>query len=119
MSEITAKDFEKLDLRVGKIKAVKKHPQTDDYILLVDIGPIGADKQIVANLKKYYTMKDLMNKKVCVNINAKPTVVKGIESIGWLLIAHEGKKPVLIEPGNFLPGIRICGLNNKEITYQD
>lgn len=114
------KDFAQLNLRIGKIKAVKPHPKTDDYILLVDIGPIGADKQVVVNLKNSYSLAELMGKSVIIAIAEEPVIVKGIESLGLVLISHRGKKPVLLEPKQKIPpGVRVCGLSEKEVTFKD
>lgn len=120
MPEINKEYLEKIDFRVGKIKAVQPHPKTNDYVLLVDIGPIGADKQIVADLKESYMMDELIGKQVCVIVNTEPEAVEDVESLGLLLIAHEDKKPILIQPGKELPpGVRVCGLSNVEVTYQE
>ena len=64
MTEITKKDFEKLNLRVGKIKAVKPHPKTKDYVLLISLGPAGTEKQLVADLKEGYTKEELLSMKM-------------------------------------------------------
>ena len=49
---VSHKDFEKLELRVGKIKAVKLHQNKRDYIMAVDLGPVEQDLQVVADLKE-------------------------------------------------------------------
>ena len=51
MTKIPYSDFEKLDLRVGKIIEVQDHPKADKlYILTVDFGEPGP-RTIVAGLK--------------------------------------------------------------------
>src|SRR3989344_1315536 len=98
MTEITKKDFEKLNLRVGKIKAVKPHPKTKDYVLLISLGPAGTEKQLVADLKEGYTKEELVGKQVLFVQNMEPITVKGVESIGLLLVTHKNEKPVLVQP---------------------
>lgn len=118
--EITAKDFEKINLKVAKIKAVKKHPQTDDYVLLIDIGAVGADKQLVANLKKSYKMEELVGKQVVYVQNTEPIVVNGIESIGLLLTTSKNGKPVLLCPEKKVTiGAKVVGLDNKEVGFKE
>jgi len=99
MDKIKFSDWQKLDLRVGKIKAVKDHPNAEKlYILLVDIGPIEQNIQLVAGLKEHYAKDELMNKKVIVFRNLEPAVIRGEESAGMVLAAVKEKKVTLITP---------------------
>jgi methionyl-tRNA synthetase len=116
--EITNADFEKINLRVGTIKAVKPHPKTKDYLLLIDT--IGADKQLIANLKESYTMDELIGKQVVFVQNTEPVVIGGLESIGLLLVTRKDGKPVLITPEKEVTeGVPVVGLNNAEIRYHE
>ena len=117
--EVNQDEFKKFNLKVAKIKAVKKHPKSDDYVLLIDIGRTGADKQLVANLKNY-KMDDLIGRRVLFLQNTEPIVVKGIESSGLLLTVSKSGRMLLLEPpkGTCL-GARISGLNNKEISFKE
>ena len=118
MQEINYKDFEKLNLRVGTIKAVKQHEKLPDYILLIDLGQAEQDMQIVADLKDGYAMDELIGKQVLFIENMKPIVVGDIESQGLLLIAHKDDKPVLISPEKeTLPGVRVFGIRDSEYTH--
>lgn len=118
--EITFEDFKKINLKIAKIKAVKKHPHTDDYVLLIDIGSTGEDKQLVANLKKSYKMEELVGKQVVYLQNTKPAVVDGIESIGLLLISSKNGKPVLLCPEKKVTiGAKVVGLSKKEVGFEE
>jgi len=118
--EITPNYFEKINLKVAKIKAVKKHPQTGDYVLLIDIGAVGADKQLVADLKKSYKMEELVGKQIIYAQNTEPIVVEGIESIGLLLVTSKNSKPVLLCPEKKVTlGAKVVGLNNKEVGFKE
>ncbi len=99
MDKIKFSDWQKLDLRIGKIKGVKDHPNAEKlYILLVDIGPIEQNIQLVAGLKQHYKKEELMNKKVIVFRNLEPAVIRGEESAGMILAAVKDNKVVLITP---------------------
>ncbi|MBS3127242.1 methionine--tRNA ligase [Candidatus Woesearchaeota archaeon] len=120
MTEITKKDFEKLNLRVGKIKAVKPHPKTKDYVLLISLGPAGTEKQLVADLKEGYTKEELVGKQVLFVQNMEPITVKGVESIGLLLVTHKNEKPVLVQPEKKVEtGMKASGLTNIVIEHHE
>jgi len=95
---ITIKDFEKIDLRIAKIKAVKLHPNNKDmYIFLLDLGPESIDFQVVAGLRKWYSEDELIGKKVVYVANLEPKVIGRIESQGMILASDDGEnKPLLI-----------------------
>ncbi|MEK6826703.1 MAG: hypothetical protein AABX90_03670 [Nanoarchaeota archaeon] len=99
MEKISFKDWKKLDLRVGQIKAVKDHPNADKlHILLVDLGLGEHDVQLIAGLKEHYSEAQLIGKKVIVIRNLEPTMIRGIESQGMLLAAVFKNKVVLLQP---------------------
>ena len=97
MEELDIQEFMKIDLRVGQIKAVKDHPNADKlYILLVDMGPLQSDFQLVSGLRQHYGKEDLLGKQVVVVRNLKPSVIRGVESNGMLLAAvHKGQIAVV------------------------
>lgn len=99
MAEIEFPDFEKLDMRVGKILAVEDVPRTKKlYKIQVDLK----DKQvqIVSSLKDYYTKEELVGKLIIVLTNLKPAVFSGEKSEGMLLCAEYGDKCILLTPEN-------------------
>ena len=99
MEKIKSEDWKKLDLRIGKVKAVKIHPNADKlYIVLVDLGKGEHDIQLVAGLKQHYKENELINKKIVIIRNLEPSVIRGIESQGMLLAAVFKDKVVLIQP---------------------
>jgi len=118
MQEINYKDFEKLNIRIGTIKAVKQHPSLPDYILLIDLGQAEQDMQIVADLKESYSMDELVGKQIIFVENMKSMVVGDVESQGLLLITYHNDKPVLISPEKeILPGVRVFGIRDSEYTH--
>lgn len=119
MKLVDEKHFEKLNIRVGKIKAVENHPKIDEYILLIDLGRAEKDDmQIVADLKESYEMDELVGKQVVFVENFKPEEIEGVESQGLLLVTQKNKKPVLISPEKeVLTGVRVFGMNDGENYY--
>ena len=100
---IPFKDWQKLDIKVGKILEVKEHPNADKlYLLTVDLGT--EKRELVASLKEYYKPKDLKGKLCVVFTNLEPATIRGIKSEGMILAAvkrnKEGKeeKVVLLKP---------------------
>ena len=118
--KLTHADFEKIELRVGKIVGVKEHSNDKDYILKIDFGPVEQDIQIVADLKESYTMDDLMNKQVIVMLNIVHEVVSGVDSQGLLLITTKDKKPVLVSPEKEVPtGVKVYGIMDSMCGHFD
>ncbi len=110
MAKIPYTDFEKLDLRVGKILFVEDHSKADKlYILTVDLGePI--NRTIVAGLKPYYKKEELKNRLAVFVANLEPINLRGIESNGMILAASTENKSevVFIKPEKEIaPGSKI------------
>ncbi len=90
-------DFEKLDMRVGKILKVEDVPRTKKlYKIQVDLK----DKQIqiVSSLKDYYTKEELEGKLIIVLTNLKPATFSGEKSEGMLLCAEYEDQCILLAP---------------------
>lgn len=86
---IPYQDFEKLDLRVGKIVEAEKHPNADKLVVLtVDIGELVT---VVAGIKQWYDPSDLVGKRVVLLANLEPITLRGIESKGMILAAQDEK----------------------------
>ncbi|KAJ3014528.1 UNVERIFIED_CONTAM: Glucoamylase, intracellular sporulation-specific [Siphonaria sp. JEL0065] len=78
---------ERLDLRVGYITSVKRHPDAES--LYVEEIEIGEEKPriVVSGLVKYMKEEDLLNRKVVLLCNLKPAKMRGIESQAMVLAA--------------------------------
>jgi len=99
MSTIDFKDWEKIELRVGKIEKVEDIEGADKLYKL-SIG-IGHEKRVVcAGIKKFYKKDELKGKKVVLFVNLAPRMMRGIESQGMILaaVSDDESKVVLIEP---------------------
>jgi methionine--tRNA ligase beta chain len=96
--EITFAEFQKLDLRIGKIIEATQIPESKKLIkILVDFG---SDKrQAVAGLLKYYKPEELVGKKCVFLLNLQRRVLAGIESQCMVLAAEdEAGNVVVLQP---------------------
>jgi len=101
-SEISFSDWQKLDLRVGKIEKVEDIENADKlYKLEINVGSEIGKRIVCAGIKKYYKKDELKNKKVILFVNLAPRIMKGIESRGMILaaVSEDESKISLIEPG--------------------
>lgn len=99
---ITYEDFQKLDIRIGKILAAEKIAGSDKLIRLeVDLG--GEKRQIVAGIGKCFAPESLIGKEAPFVVNLEPRVLKGFESAGMILAASSEDKIALLYPSEELP----------------
>lgn len=93
--EISIDDFDKVELKVGKIVSAENHPKADKLLVFkVKIGD--EERQIVSGIKKWYNTEQLLGKKVIVITNLKPTKLRGVESQGMLLAADYGENLTML-----------------------
>ena len=86
--EITFTDFEKIDLRIGKIVEATQIPESKKLIkILVDFG--SEKRQAVAGLLKYYKPEELEGKKCVFLLNLQRRMLAGIESQCMILAAED------------------------------
>ncbi|MCL2287899.1 MAG: methionine--tRNA ligase subunit beta [Candidatus Bathyarchaeota archaeon] len=86
--EITFSDFEKLDLRIGKILEVNTVPESKKLIkITVDFGT--EQRQAVAGIRKYYPPETLIGKKCVFLLNLQRRMLAGIESQCMILAAED------------------------------
>ncbi|XP_046986550.1 aminoacyl tRNA synthase complex-interacting multifunctional protein 1 [Schistocerca americana] len=98
-------DVGRLDLRVGKIVNVKKHPDADS--LYVEDINLGEDKPrtIVSGLVKHVPLEEMQNRLVIVLCNLKPVKMRGVLSEGMVMCASSPEKvEVLVPPHTCVPG---------------
>ena len=103
MESVSFNEWEKLDLRVGKIDEVKDIEGADLlYELIVDFGEEIGERTICAGLKRYYSKEELKGKKAVFLVNLQPKKLRGIESQGMILAAvsqqEDNKEITLIVP---------------------
>jgi len=108
---IKIEEFERLDLRIGRIKDAARIEGSRKLIKLeVDIGDeSGRNRQLVAGIADEYKPKELIGKLVPVLVNLEPKKLMGVESQGMLLAVSVDGKPVLLHPDKDVPpGSRVC-----------
>jgi len=101
-------EFKKIELKVGTIKSAEPHPKADRLVVLkVDLG--SEERQLVAGIKKYYELDELVGKKIVVVANLEPAVLRGVESQGMLLAAEdaEGNVKLLTVDGDISNGATV------------
>ncbi|KAJ0175125.1 hypothetical protein K1T71_009266 [Dendrolimus kikuchii] len=100
----------KLDIRVGKIIEVSRHPDADAlYIEKIDLGE-DEPRTIVSGLVNFVPIEKMQNRDVVVLCNLKPAKMRGVESKGMVLCASvDEPKQVepLLAPRESKPGDRI------------
>ena len=107
---IPFEDFEKLDIRVGFIKACEKVKKADKLLKFTIDDGSGQDRTIVSGIAKFYKPEDLVGKRVCFIANLAPRKLKGIESQGMILSAEDfdGSLSVITTSADVKPGSQVC-----------
>jgi methionine--tRNA ligase beta chain len=93
--EISFEEFQKLDLRIGKVIEATQIPNSKKLIkLTVDFG--SEKRQAVAGLLKYYTPEQLVGKKCVFLLNLQRRVLAGVESQCMILAAEDSEANVTV-----------------------
>lgn len=104
IATIEFEDFQKLDLRVGTVKEVEKHPDADRLLLVrVDTGDDEL-RQVVAGIAEFFSPDDLVGKQVVVVCNLKPRKLRKQLSQGMILAVKHGDKMELLTASGEVPG---------------
>ncbi len=97
----TYEDFEKLDVRVGKIIGVQDFPEARKpaYKLTIDFGPEIGTKKSSAQLVKHYSKEQLQDRRVLGVVNFPPRQIGPFISESLTLGVPDGDGDcVLINP---------------------
>ena len=103
---ITYADFEKVDIRVGRITRVEPFPEARKpaYKLWVDFGPEIGEKRSSAQITKHYTIEQLIGRQVLGVVNFPPRQIGPVLSEVLVLgVPDEEGAVVLIGPGHEVP----------------
>ena len=93
--EITFTEFQKTDLRVGKITEATSIPNSKKLIkIMVDFTT--EKRQAVAGLLKWYKPEDLVGKKCVFLLNLQRRMLAGVESQCMILAAEDSKSNVTV-----------------------
>jgi tRNA-binding protein len=102
----TIEDFQKLDIRVGKIVDVQDFPQArkPSYKLTIDFGSDIGIKHSSAQLVKHYTKDSLMGRQVLGVVNLPPRQIGPFMSEALTLgVPDEEHECILIVPDKNVP----------------
>ena len=103
---ITYADFEKVDIRVGRITRAEPFPEARKpaYKLWVDFGPEIGEKRSSAQITKHYTIDQLIGRQVLGVVNFPPRQIGPVLSEVLVLgLPDEEGAVVLIGPGHEVP----------------
>jgi methionyl-tRNA synthetase len=82
---ISMEEFQKMDLRVGKVLAAENIKKSDKLLKLrVDVGE---ERTVVAGIARHYKPEELVGKTIILLANLQPTKLMGVESQGMVLAA--------------------------------
>ncbi|NWJ12060.1 SYYC protein, partial [Crypturellus undulatus] len=77
----------RLDIRVGKVISVEKHPDADSlYVEKIDVGE-PEPRTVVSGLVQFVPKEQLQDRLVVLLCNLKPQKMRGVESQGMVLCA--------------------------------
>jgi methionyl-tRNA synthetase len=91
---VSFEDFQKLDLRVGRIVTVEPVPKANKLLkLTVDVGQ--EQRTVVAGIAANYSPEALIGKSIILVANLAPRTLRGVESQGMVLAAESDGQIVL------------------------
>lgn len=103
-------DISRLDLRVGKIVEVDRHPDADAlYVEKIDLGEESGPRTVISGLVKHVPIEEMKDKMVLVLCNLKPVKMRGIMSHAMVMCASSEEKVELLSPPSEAKiGDRVC-----------
>lgn len=103
-------DVSRIDIRIGKIVQVAKHPDAQAlYVEQIDLGE-AKPRTIVSGLVNFIPIEEMQNRLVAVVCNLKPVKLRGVTSEGMVLAASDAgrTKVELLDPApGTQPGERV------------
>ena len=102
--EIAFDDFEKVEMRVGKVLSCEKVKKSKKLLKFTLDDGFG-ERVILSGIAEYYEPEELVGKKLAFVANLAPRKMMGIESQGMILSAESGGKlRVVTVDDEILPG---------------
>lgn len=104
-------EFERVQMRVGKVVAVEDFPEArkPSYKLTLDLGPIGVRRSSAA-IRDFYTKEELAGRLLVCVVNFAPRRIAGFESEVLCLGAVEadGRVRMLTPDPAATPGAKVA-----------
>ncbi|OFX12477.1 MAG: tRNA-binding protein [Armatimonadetes bacterium RBG_19FT_COMBO_69_19] len=100
MARITQEEFERVEMRVGRIVAVDDSPKArkPSYRLTIDFGPFGV-KRSSAAVRPFYSKEELVGRRVVCVVNFPPKQVADfVSEVLTLGVMEHGGRIVLLQP---------------------
>ena len=95
---ITFDDFNKLEIKIGKVKSVEKVADTDKLLKFIfDVG--SEERQIIAGMAKFFPDPSILtDKEMPILMNIEPRNFRGHTSHGMIIAADVDGHPILLHP---------------------
>jgi tRNA-binding protein len=106
LPEISFEDFQKVDVRVGRVVSAEPFPEARKPAikLAIDFGPEVGEKRTSAQLTAHYAAEDLVGKQVVAVVNFPPKRIAGFKSeVLALGVPDEAGEVVLLSPDLEVP----------------
>jgi tRNA-binding protein len=103
---VTYAEFEKLDIRAGRIMSVEAFPSArkSAYKMTIDFGPEVGVKRSSAQITEHYTMESLIGKAIVGVVNFAPKRIADFTSEALVLgVADDDGHVVLLSPDFAVP----------------
>ena len=101
----TFEDFQKIDIRVGRIIEVLdfKEARNPSYKIKIDFGELGT-KVSSAQITNLYSKEDLLNRQIVAVVNFSPKRIAGFKSEVLILgVMKEDGEVILLQPDREAP----------------
>jgi len=105
MVTLTFEDFQKIDIRVGRIIEILdfKKARNPSYKIKIDFGELGI-KVSSAQITKLYSKEDLLNRQIVAVVNFSPKRIAGFKSEVLILgVMKEDGEVIILQPEREAP----------------